>query len=146
MKRRSLAAVIILPFITLGIYALYWLVKTKGELNAKGAQIPTAWLIIIPLVNIWWMWKYFEGADSVSNGEINGVLNFVLYFFIGLIIPMILCQLYYNKVAEGSVVASPTDNSGESNESTAQEVSAPAATEEAPTPPATPTPPTIPTV
>ncbi|GAI30384.1 unnamed protein product, partial [marine sediment metagenome] len=36
-------------------------------MNAKGAQIPTAWLIIIPFVNIWWYWKFCEGVELVTN-------------------------------------------------------------------------------
>ena len=52
MKKRNPIAVLLLPFITFGIYAIVWMVKTKGEMVAKGAEIPTAWLIIIPLVNL----------------------------------------------------------------------------------------------
>ena len=43
MKHRSPIAVFLLPLITFGIYSIYWKVKTKGEMNEKGAQIPTAW-------------------------------------------------------------------------------------------------------
>jgi hypothetical protein len=50
MKRRSVAAVLILSIVTFGIYAIVWAVKTKEEMNALGAQIPTAWLLIIPLI------------------------------------------------------------------------------------------------
>lgn len=106
MKKRSVAAVILLPIITIGIYALYWFVKTKGELNEKGASIPTAWLLIIPLVNIWWIWKYFDGVDHVTNGKVNGVLMFVLDLFVTALIPMAICQDAYNKMSiEGAVVA-----------------------------------------
>ena len=51
MKNRNPIAVALLPLITFGIYSLYWQVKTKGEMNSLGADIPTAWLIVIPLVN-----------------------------------------------------------------------------------------------
>jgi membrane protease YdiL (CAAX protease family) len=124
MKRRSIAGVIIFPFLTLGIYTLYWFVKTKGELNAKGAQIPTAWLVIIPLVNIWWVWKYFEGAQTVSEGRLNGILNFVLYLFFTLIVPMVICQLDYNKQGEGAGDANTTqatENSATETEQTASQ-------------------------
>jgi membrane protease YdiL (CAAX protease family) len=102
MKNRSIVAVILLPFVTLGIYALYWFVSTKGELNAKGAEIPTAWLLILPLVNIWWVWKYFEGAEKVTSGKVNGVLNFILDILVTSLIPMALCQDAYNKMSENS--------------------------------------------
>ena len=51
MKNRNPILVILLALITFGIYSLVWFVKTKNEMNTKGATIPTAWLIIIPLVN-----------------------------------------------------------------------------------------------
>jgi hypothetical protein len=52
MKRRSVGGVVVLTIITVGLYGLYWIVKTKSEMNAQGAEIPTAWLILIPIVNI----------------------------------------------------------------------------------------------
>lgn len=107
MKNRNVLAVIFLPFITFGIYALYWFVKTKGELNNKGAEIPTAILIIVPLVNIYWMWKYFEGAEKVTGGKTNGILMFVLALFVTSLIPMALCQDAYNKISSGESSAAP---------------------------------------
>lgn len=107
MKNRSIAAVVLLPFVTLGIYTIYWFVTTKGELNTKGANIPTAWLIIIPFVNIWWMWKYFEAAEQVTNKKVNGILMFVLAVFITSIISSALCQNEYNNLTETSAPLDP---------------------------------------
>ena len=47
MKRRSPIAVLLLGVFTAGIYMLFWLVKTKGEMNSKGEKIPTAWIWLI---------------------------------------------------------------------------------------------------
>ncbi len=105
MKNRGIAAVILLPFVTFGIYALYWFVKTKGELNEKGAEIPTAWLLIIPLVNIYWMYKYYEGAEKVTDKKVSAVLMFVLGLFVTSLVPMALCQDAYNNL--GATAASP---------------------------------------
>ena len=102
MQKRSIAAVILLPLITFGIYAIYWFVKTKGELNERGADIPTAWLIIVPLVNLWWLWKYFEAAEQVTGGKVNALLNFLLDIFITALIPMAICQDAYNKLDESA--------------------------------------------
>jgi len=98
MKNRSIVGVILIPFITFGIYAIYWFVSTKKELNRNGAEIPTAWLLIVPLVNIWWMWKYYEGAEKVTNNKVSGVLMFVLDLFITALIPMAICQDAYNNL------------------------------------------------
>lgn len=98
MKNRSIAAVILLPFVTFGLYSLYWMVTTKGELNERGAQLPTAWLLLIPLVNIWWTFKYYEAAESVTAGKVNGVLMFVLALLVTPIISQALCQDAYNNL------------------------------------------------
>ena len=68
MENRSLGKVFLLTLVTFGLYGIYWEVKTKGEMNARGATIPTAWLILVPFVNIWWMWKYCEGVEHVTGG------------------------------------------------------------------------------
>jgi hypothetical protein len=98
MKRRSVVGVLILSIVTFGIYAVVWAVKTKGEMNALGAQIPTAWLLIIPLVNIWWLWKYAEGVEDVSKGKMSGALAFVLLFLLGPI-GMAILQSTFNGLA-----------------------------------------------
>ncbi len=104
MKQRSPIAVFLLPFITLGIYSLYWMVKTKVEMNENGAEIPTAWLIIIPFVNIWWMWKYSEGVEIVTKEKLSGVLAFILLFVLGTIGQAII-QDSFNKVSASAVTA-----------------------------------------
>lgn len=98
MKNRGVVAILLLSFFTLGIYTLVWFVKTKGELNERGAEIPTAWLIIVPFVNLYWLWKYFEGAEKVTSGKVSGVLMFVLDLFVTALIPMAICQDAYNKL------------------------------------------------
>lgn len=103
MQNRSPVAVFFYTLITFGIYGLYWMVKTKGEMNERGASIPTAWLIIVPFVNIWWMWKYSEGVGIVTNEKLSGVLTFILLWLIG-VIGMAIIQDAFNKV-EGTAPA-----------------------------------------
>lgn len=104
MKNRSPIAVFLLIFVTFGIYGLVWQVKTKGELNSLGAKIPTAWLIIVPFVSIWWLWKYSEGVELVTKKETSAVMAFVLLFLLGFIGAAIL-QDGFNKV--GGQTATP---------------------------------------
>src|SRR3989344_6278654 len=99
MQKRNPIAVALLPFVTFGIYSIYWLVKTKGEMNSLGAKIPTAWLIIVPLVNIWWMWKYSEGVEQVTGGKLNGVLAIVLLWLLGSIGGAIVQDSFNNNVS-----------------------------------------------
>ncbi len=98
MKKRSPILVFIFSIITFGIYALVWYVKTKNEMNRGGAQIPTAWLLIIPIVSIWWVWKYCEGVEKTTNKDMSGPVAFILLFVLS-IIGMAIIQTSFNKVA-----------------------------------------------
>jgi hypothetical protein len=69
MTKRDPAGVLLLTLITCGIYGLVWHVQTKEELNRRGAQIPTAWIWLIPFAIWYWLWKYAEGVELVSGGK-----------------------------------------------------------------------------
>ena len=98
VKHRNLFLIYILAIITFGIYALYWLVSTKNEINSQGAEIPTAWLLIIPIANIFWFYKYCEGFSKSIKKDNNTILWFLLYCIIAIITPAIV-QHELNKVA-----------------------------------------------
>lgn len=113
MEKRSLVAVFLLTFVTLGFYGIYWHVKTKGEMNARGAEIPTAWLLIVPLVNIWWLWKYCEGVEHVTGGKLNTVTAFLVIWLLGFI-GMLIAQDAFNKVQGAPAAAAPQAPQGPS--------------------------------
>jgi len=98
MQHRDPIMVFLLSIITLGIYGLFWAVTTKNQMNDKGAQIPTAWLIIIPIVNFWWWWKFCEGVELVTNKGMGAAVAFLLVLFLE-IIGMAIIQNELNKVA-----------------------------------------------
>ena len=102
MTKRSVAAVIILSIITFGIYALVWFVKTKGEMVRAGADIPTAWLLIVPIASIYWMWKWAGGVEHVTAGKHSQVIAFILVFVLGLI-GMAIIQAELNKAVDRGV-------------------------------------------
>jgi hypothetical protein len=53
MKKRNLAAVVILGLITFGLYDLYWLSSTRKEMIAKGYQVASLWrAIVYPFLGI----------------------------------------------------------------------------------------------
>ena len=83
MTHKSPISVLVLSFVTLGIYFLVWMVKAKGEMVAKGADIPTSWLLIVPIANIWYTWKWSEGVEKVTKKELSGPLAFVLALLLG---------------------------------------------------------------
>ena len=82
MQKREPVSVLLLSIFTLGIYGIYWHVMTKKEMNSIGASIPTAWLIIVPIVNIWWAWKYAEGVAFVTKNRYTHFISFVLMVFL----------------------------------------------------------------
>lgn len=99
VKHRNIFLVYLFSIITLGIYALYWTVSTKKEMNGLGAKIPTAWLLIIPIANIYWMYKYCEGFATVVKKDNNTILWFLLYMLVGIVMPA-LVQSELNKLAQ----------------------------------------------
>mgnify|MGYP000386118106 CR=1 FL=1 len=98
LSRRSLIKVYVFGIITLGIYFIYWLIKTKNEMNSLGAEIPTAWLLIIPIANIYWLYRYAEGFSKVIKKDNNPGLWFILFWLVPIIIPAIV-QSELNKIA-----------------------------------------------
>src|SRR5690348_3347878 len=102
MNKRSVVMVIILTFITFGIYSLVWFVKTKNEMVRSGADIPTAWLLIVPIANIYWQWKWAGGVEHVTRGKMSQVIAFILMFVLG-IIGMAIIQSSLNKAVDEGV-------------------------------------------
>jgi len=106
MKKRNPAAVFFLSLITLGIYGIVWSVKTKNEMNRIGATIPSAWLMIIPFVSIYWTWKYCEGVEKVTGNKLSQVMSFVLLFLLS-IIGMAIVQSEFNKLSAVAADGAP---------------------------------------
>jgi hypothetical protein len=96
MNKRSVAAVVILTIITFGIYAIVWFVKTKNEMVEQGADVPTAWLMIIPIAGIYWQWKWCGGVEHVTRGKQSQAVVFILIFLLN-IIGMAIVQDMLNK-------------------------------------------------
>jgi len=104
IQHRNIVTCILLAIVTFGIYGIYWAVKTKDEINSLGAQIPTAFLLIIPIANIYFVYKYAEGFAIYVMKDKNTILWFVLYLVIAPV-AAILVQIELNKLADGGVRA-----------------------------------------
>jgi len=102
VKSRNPLAVLVLSFITFGIYSLYWQVSTKGEMNRLGAKIPTAWLIVIPFVNIYWLWKYSEGVEQITDSKTTAPVAFILETVLN-VLGMVILQIEFNKVGGAAI-------------------------------------------
>ena len=111
MKRRNPVIVVILGFITLGIYQIFWFVTTRNAMKRLGIPIPTAWLIIIPFVNIWWLWKYSQGVEMFTGRHISAVMAFWLVFLLEICgfgcVSNALLQNEFNRVFASSTPITP---------------------------------------
>jgi len=99
IKFRNPVTIIILSIITFGIYSIVWAVKTKNEINSLGGKIPTAWLIIIPLMNIYFLYCYSEDFSTYVKKDNQPILWFLLFMVIPPPVGMILIQIELNKLA-----------------------------------------------
>lgn len=99
MSKRSVLSVVILSFITCGIYAIYWFYVSAKQLNEKQPEQPLRNYIIACLLScitcgiygIYWLYKFFKKLDEVT-GESNLVLNLLLAIFTGGIVSMAIAQ------------------------------------------------------
>lgn len=103
VKERNPIFVVVVSIITLGIYCLYWFYSTRKELNELTSQSssPVLWTIglLIPIVNIYVLWKYSEDTEMASKKAQNKVVLFLawLVFFP---IAQFLTQEELNKLAK----------------------------------------------
>lgn len=97
---------IVLSIVTLGIYMIVWNVKTKNEMVRSGADIPTAWLLIVPIANIYWMWKFSGGVEHVTGGKMGQAMAFILMIIGNGFIPLLgtaVIQSELNKAIDRGV-------------------------------------------
>ena len=84
MVKRDLVTMAILMIVTLGFYFIYWAIKTKNELKQlTGLYIPTGFLMVLPLVNFYFWYKYsIAYAKQVRNND-----NYIGYFLLASLLP-----------------------------------------------------------
>jgi len=98
--KRGIGKLYLLIIITLGIYGIYWFIKTKRELNENyNENIPTCWLLIIPIANIVWLFRFTEVFVKKVRRTDDVAIWFILFLFVGIITPYIV-QSELNKLAD----------------------------------------------
>lgn len=98
VTRRNIVIVYLLTLVTFGFYLYYWLVKTKDEFNGLGAAVPTGWLLLVPVANLYWIYRYCEAFSRFVKKDDNAVLWFLVYLLAGIIMPAIV-QSELNRLA-----------------------------------------------
>ena len=97
IKYRSPVAVIILCIVTFGIYAIYWTFKTKDEINTQGATIPTAWLVFVPIANLYFFYRYFLRLGFLDGKE-GAIFHFMHAFWFRLLVDINLDDLLHTGI------------------------------------------------
>jgi hypothetical protein len=98
IKKRNVFLVYLFMIITFGIYGIYWYASTRREMNELGAKVPHWILMIVPIANLYWGYKYCEAFANVVKKDKNAVLWFVLWLLVGFVIPGFV-QSNLNKLA-----------------------------------------------
>jgi hypothetical protein len=100
MFEKSPISVLILSMITFGLYGLIWLFKTSEEMKNRGVELPSIILVFIPIANFFYMWKFYEGVEKLSNGELKGATLFIFSLLgpLGLV-AFWQTQTSFNKIA-----------------------------------------------
>lgn len=79
IKHRSLLAVFLLNCITLTLYQIYWFFITKTEMNVVNSRenkVPFFLWFFIPIINIWWFYRFCKAMSVVTKGALNTWLAF----------------------------------------------------------------------
>ncbi len=98
--KRGIGKLYLLIIITLGIYAIYWFIKTKREINENyNESIPTCWFLIIPIANIYWLFRFTEVFVKRVRQKDDVAIYFILFLFVGIITPYVV-QSELNKLAD----------------------------------------------
>lgn len=70
IKRNPVAVFFLTCFLNI-LYQWYWLVQTKRNMERLGANIPTSWFILFPIINLYWDWEYAEGVEYITEGAVS---------------------------------------------------------------------------
>ncbi|MHA1922191.1 MAG: DUF4234 domain-containing protein [Candidatus Heimdallarchaeota archaeon] len=98
VKERNPIMVIILTMCTCGIYMLYWIWDTSKELIELKAELPALWYIIVPGLNLYFMYKYLEEWHRIVKYEQDFIMVLVIMFVFSPIV-IYWVQTELNKLA-----------------------------------------------
>jgi len=99
---RSLGKMVFFLIITLGLYLLYWLVATKNQFNRLGASIPTAWLLIVPIGNFYFFYKFAQGFVYYILEQKTEVIS---YFLLIALLPFVGMFIYQSHCNDKSALS-----------------------------------------
>lgn len=92
LKHRSLLGVFLLNCITLTLYQIYWFFISKTEMNvinSRENKVPFFLWFFIPIINIWWFYRFCKGMEAATKGALNKWLAFFAPVIIAIIVGVI---------------------------------------------------------
>lgn len=96
-KHRSLVGITLLTVVTFGIYPIYWYFITKTEMNTvngRSDKVPFFLWFFVPIVNIWWFWRFAKALEKATKGTLNRWAAFVAPIIFAVIGVLILAIFY----------------------------------------------------
>lgn len=109
LKHRSLIAITILQIITLGLYQFYWFFVTKTEmnvLNPKAYKVPFFLWFFVPIINIWWFWRFAKAIEKSTRDKVGRWTAFFAPVLFALIGGLILAFVFSPYNGEGLLTIS----------------------------------------
>ena len=100
MKKRSIGKMLLLSIVTLGIYRLYWFVKTRAEMKSiADVDIPSPWIFALPIFGyIFGFWLLITTSSRVGSNPVGLLVFYGLLF--GAFIITALWLWRYSKAVE----------------------------------------------
>lgn len=92
IKHRSLVGVFLLNCITLTLYYIYWFFIVKTEMNvvnSKQDKVPFFLWFFVPIINIWWFYRFCRGMEAATKGELNKWLAFFIPWIIAIVVSVL---------------------------------------------------------
>jgi hypothetical protein len=94
MTKQSLGNIVFLSFFTGSLFTIAWYVRTRGEMVKNyNIDLPPSWHLIVPILNIIWLWKWAGAVQTVTGGKTSQIIAFLFGF-----ISMLIVQNTFNNM------------------------------------------------
>ena len=114
MKQRSIGKMFLLTIVTLGIYRLYWFVKTRSEMMQlnKDIKIPSVLWLVAPLLLVILAIGFFifsgdfSSSDETAKSLTTNQIFSMAFFYLTLLVAPLLVAIWLWKYSKGVEVVS----------------------------------------
>lgn len=87
------------------------MIHTKRDINENyNENIPTCWFLIIPIANIYWLFRFTEVFVTKVRKKDDVAIWFLVFLFVGIITPYVVQKEINNLVDNPSLIHSKPQN------------------------------------